>query len=135
YTVFFPLYASDIGLSATLIGIVISVHTLAAIIIRIYMVSLMDKFKIIFIIKISLVISAITFILFPFVKSFILLTVLSLILGLGLGLGQPLSISMTIDALEQNQIGSGLGVRITFNRLTQFLTPILFGGVASFVSN
>ncbi|TFJ89934.1 MFS transporter [Lentibacillus salicampi] len=62
-----------------------------------------------------------------------LLIVLSFVLGIGLGIGQPLSIATTVESLPNNKIGEGLGLRLTINRLTQLLTPISMGGVATIV--
>ncbi|CAM5186084.1 hypothetical protein UACE39S_04424 [Ureibacillus acetophenoni] len=49
-------------------------------------------------------------------------------------LGQPLSISATIQYLPKHRVGEGLGLRLSANRLTQLLSPLLVGGIAELVS-
>ncbi|MFC0557602.1 hypothetical protein ACFFH4_00860 [Halalkalibacter alkalisediminis] len=54
-----------------------------------------------------------------------MLGLLSFILGLSLGMGAPLSISRTITTLPKNRVGEGLGLRLSLNRLTQVVFPVL----------
>lgn len=131
FIAFFPLYASNIGYSSSTIGIIVSLHTLAAIIIRYFMEVLIDLLNEQRLIFILIIISVFSFAIIPFISNIVLLTLNAFILGLGLGLGQPLSIILTIRSLSEEKAGEGLGLRITFNRFTQVLSPIALGGMAN----
>jgi len=67
--------------------------------------------------------------LIPGTANIIFLAVLSGLLGIGLGLGQPLSLVYALDLTPPESHGGALGLRITFNRLSQFVAPFLLGGI------
>jgi len=127
FVTYFPLIATKIQISNTMIGFIIALNSGAGIFIRWALSMLLERFTRNQVIIGSIVISGVTFLLFPFFHSFIILSVLSLVLGMGLGIGQPLSITTTILSLPEDRIGEGLGLRITSNRLTQVMGPIIFG--------
>lgn len=131
FIAYFPLYANELGYSSTAIGIIVSIHTVAAILIRIFLSYLLENYSVEQLVIVSIIYSGIILLIFPFFNGIIVVTILSFLLGLGLGLGQPLSITMTIHALAPENTGEGLGLRITFNRLTQVIAPITLGGIAS----
>ncbi|TCS84510.1 MFS transporter [Tepidibacillus fermentans] len=124
---YFPLIATKSEISNTMIGFIIALNAGAGIFIRWVLPILLDRFTRNQVIVGSILISGITFLLFPLFNNLLLLTLLSLILGMGLGIGQPLSITTTILSLPEDRVGEGLGLRLTSNRLTQVLGPILFG--------
>lgn len=132
YIAYFPLLGIELGLSTFLIGLIVSLHAIAGILIRILMEVLLIKFSFLKLINILILTSTLSFIALPFYDNIFIIIGLSFILGLGLGLGQPLSITMTVAVLTSDELGKGLGLRITFNKLTQFLTPVTFGWVAYF---
>jgi hypothetical protein len=44
-------------------------------------------------------------------------------------LGQPLSLVYALNVSPQDRQGEVLGMRLTFNRGSQFIAPFLFGGI------
>ncbi|MBM7573419.1 MFS transporter [Aquibacillus albus] len=134
YTAYFPLLAQEYGLSSSTIGLIVSLNALGGIFIRFFMSKLSGKYSMKKIMLASIFASSVLFILLPFFNSVLLLGLLSFILGLGLGIGQPLSISTTVNALPEERVGEGLGLRLTANRLTQLSGPVLFGSIAQIVS-
>jgi len=134
YTAFFPLLGLEFGLSNYMIGIIISINALAGIIIRWSLSSLLGKFTRTAIIIGSIFLAGVCMLALPFYGNWIVLTILSFVLGIGLGIGQPLSISATIQYLPKHRVGEGLGLRLSANRLTQLLSPLLVGGIAELVS-
>jgi MFS family permease len=57
------------------------------------------------------------------------LIVLLIIAGFGLGLGQPLSLAWISDEVAPEIRGTALGVRITGNRISQLVVPIIAGAI------
>ncbi|WP_138418184.1 MFS transporter [Aquibacillus sediminis] len=133
YIAFFPLLARDYGINESMIGLIVSLNAAAGILIRLMLPFLISHMNRRTIINSSILLSGVIFLLHPFISSTFLLIVLSFILGIGLGIGQPLSIATTVESLPSNKIGEGLGLRLTINRLTQLVTPVSLGGIASFV--
>ncbi|MDV2885514.1 MFS transporter [Alkalihalophilus pseudofirmus] len=131
YLAFFPLLAMDKGLSATMIGLLISLNALAGILIRTLLPYLVKKYSTNIIISYSIMCAGIAFLTIPMLTNSFLLGFVSFLLGLSLGIGQPLSISITINSLPPDRVGEGLGLRLSINKLTQVVMPLLLGGISA----
>lgn len=133
YELFFPIYGNRIGLSASSIGLILSVNASAYFAVRLMMPYLIKRYGEDIVIIACLIISASTFIFMPLTDRFIDLAVISFILGLGLGCGQPLSILMTYNYSPKGRTGEVLGLRLAINKVVQFSVPVLFGSVGNWV--
>ncbi|OIJ13848.1 hypothetical protein BKP35_08715 [Anaerobacillus arseniciselenatis] len=131
YLAFFPLLAMEKGLTASVIGLIISLNSIAGILIRILIPYLIKKYSRNLVIAYSIMSAGIILILTPLLSNVFALGLLSFILGLSLGIGQPLSISITINSLPKERVGEGLGLRLSINKLSQVLMPVVFGGVST----
>lgn len=133
YELFLPIYGNSIGLTASEIGIILSINASAYFLVRLLMPFLMNKFgdEIVFIG--CLMISAVTFIFIPLFDSLLKLSIVSFILGIGLGCGQPLSILMAYNSSPRGKTGEVLGIRLMINKTVQFLVPIVFGSIGTLV--
>lgn len=134
YELFLPIYGNTIGLSASLIGIVSSLHASAYFIVRILMPALIKKFGEERTLTYCLFISGITFVFLPFSNNFLVLAILSFILGLGLGCGAPLSIAISYNCAPEGREGEVLGTRLMVNKIVQFFAPLIFGTLGTFIS-
>lgn len=130
FTAYFPLLALEFGLSSTSIGIIVAINALAGIFVRWFMPKLIEWFGRTNVILLSIVTSGLFFILIPLSQHELWLGILSFLLGMGLGIGQPLSISTTLQSLPTERAAEGLGFRMTSNRLTQTVSPFIFGVIA-----
>jgi MFS family permease len=79
----------------------------------------------------SLAIAGATYFLFPAFRDPFVLAMISFLLGLGLGCGQPLSIILTYNHSPPGRSGEALGLRLTVNKFTQILVPVMFGSLGS----
>lgn len=127
---YFPIYTSSIGLSASVIGVLVGVNALAFIISRLLMTPLQRKFSPEQMIGGCLLIAGCAFFVLPFIKAVPLLAVISFVMGLGLGCCQPLSIVMAYNASPAGHTGEVLGIRLTVNKAVQFAVPIVFGSMS-----
>lgn len=127
---YFPIYANSIGLSASVIGILVGINALAFIISRLLMNPLQKKFTAEQILGSCLLIAGVAFFLLPFFKAIPILALISFLMGLGLGCCQPLSIVMTYNAAPKGHTGEVLGIRLTVNKAVQFAVPIVFGSIS-----
>ncbi len=133
YVAFFPLLASNKGISTTVIGIIVSLNAAAGIIIRIVLPYIVDKVRVNVVISSSIIIAGSIFILNPLISDVYLLSIMAFLLGISLGIGQPLSISSTITSLPMHRVGEGLGLRLSFNKLTQFIAPLTIGTASGII--
>lgn len=131
YTFYMPIYGHSIGLSATMIGMVLGALAAATFVVRTLLPLLVRRWGEDAVMTVSVLLAGITFLLFPFVQNVGGLLLLSFALGLGLGIGQPLSVIMTYNRSPQGRVGEALGLRFSFVNLTHMVIPLAFGSVGS----
>lgn len=133
FVAYFPLYAQDIGISASAIGWILSIQGFAMMMVRVYLTKLVDTFGRDRILIATIIVAGLSFLLVPFTREVYLLTFWSALMGFGLGCGQPLSMTTTYNVSPKSRTGEVLGLRLTTNRLSQLFAPIFFGIVGSWV--
>lgn len=133
FVAYFPVYGTHIGLRPSEIGMVLSATALMAIVIRLFQFCLVNRIGRGLLLSVTLIMSALSFVLISFLDSFYLLLVMAGCLGLGLGLGQPISLVYAMNMSSVDRHGEVLGLRLTFNRVSQFTAPLLFGGIGGMI--
>jgi MFS family permease len=131
FTFYFPVYGRSIGLSASVIGMVMASYAVAAFIVRLGMHRAARRVGDIGILTASLFVAGVTYTLVPFVDKAPLLALMAFMLGIGLGCAQPLTILLTYNHAPAGRSGEALGMRLTVNKLTQIAVPLVFGGLGS----
>src|ERR1043166_6200680 len=133
YTFYLPIYARSIGLSASAIGAIMSTYAVAALVIRGLMPALVRLSSEERVLAGALLLSAVTYLLFPFVRSPVLLTAISFMLGMGLGTCSPLSMILTYNRAPSGRSGEAMGLRQTLNKMSEASAPLVFGAIGSAV--
>ncbi|MCM3654120.1 MFS transporter [Metabacillus litoralis] len=133
YIAFFPLLAAENGLSPSTIGLIIALNAGAGMLIRSLLPWVSQHLKRDVIITISILVSGAMYMLNPLSNHVLWLSILSIILGFCTGICQPLSIFATIITLPKERVAEGLGLRLTFNKLTQIVGPLSLGSLSSAV--
>jgi predicted MFS family arabinose efflux permease len=131
YTFYMPIYGHGIGLSATMIGVVLGAHAAATFVVRTALPLLVRRWGEERVMSASMYLAGATFLLFPFVQNVAVLLLLSFVLGLGLGCGQPLSLIMTYNRSPSGRSGEALGLRFSVVNLTHMAIPLAFGTLGS----
>jgi predicted MFS family arabinose efflux permease len=131
YTFYMPIYGHSIGLSATMIGVVLGAFATAQFVVRSVLPVLVRRWDEDRVMTGSMYLAGVTFLLFPFVHQFVALLLLSFALGLSLGAGQPLSIIMTYNRAPPGRTGEALGLRFTVVNFTHMAIPVAFGTIGS----
>lgn len=131
YTFYFPVHGHSIGMSATTIGVVLSVFGASAFVARSFMPMLIRRWGETGLLTRALFVSAGWFVLFPLTENTYLLAVLSAGLGLTLGLGQPLSMMITYMRSPKGRSGEANGIRLMVNHFTHFAVPIVSGALGT----
>jgi MFS family permease len=129
FNFYMPIHGRAIGLSASVIGVIIGMQAAAAFVVRLWMPWMARKYGEMRILSCSLLIAGLTFFLFPFFNNPQILAAISFLLGLALGCGQPLSIILTYNHSPPGRAGEALGLRLTVNKFTQILVPMIFGSL------
>lgn len=131
YLFIFPIYGYSIGLSASKIGVVMSMFAAAVFAIRLALprlARLRTEFEILLY---AIGFSGAALLLFPLFRDPYLLAAASFILGLGCGVGQPMSMSLIYSLSPPGRASEGAGLRVMFNHFTHLVVPLAFGGIGS----
>jgi predicted MFS family arabinose efflux permease len=131
FTFYFPVYGRSINLSASAIGMVMSSYAVAAFIVRMGMHRATRRMGEVGVLTASLFVAGLTYLLVPLVSQAMLLALVAFLLGIGLGCAQPLTIILTYNHAPAGRSGEALGMRLTVNKLTQIVVPVVFGGIGS----
>ena len=128
---YMPIYGHYVGLSASGIGVVLSMFAAAAFVIRIALPAMARRWGEERLLTWSLFIGAATYVLFPFFDSTLALAAVAFGLGLSLGLGQPLSLMLIYASSPSGRTGEALGLRMTINNFTHIVVPLVFGALGT----
>ncbi|HUF80452.1 MAG TPA: MFS transporter [Burkholderiales bacterium] len=131
YLFYFPIYGHSIGLSASVIGVVISAFALAVFVIRVVLPRLTRHWSEFQILLYAIGFAGAVYLLFPLFSDPYLLAVASFLLGLGCGVGQPMSMSLIYSLSPAGRASEGAGLRVTFNHFTHLVVPLAFGGIGT----
>lgn len=128
FSFYLPIYGRSIGLSPSVIGIVLSSYAVAGFIVRSFMHRLAQRYTEVGVLTGSLFVAAIAYFAVPGLGDGWLLAAAAFALGLALGSAQPLTIILTYNQAPPGRSGEALGMRIMANKLTQIAVPLAFGG-------
>jgi MFS family permease len=131
FQVYMPIYGHGIGLSASAIGIILAIFSLAQFVVRIFLPSLIKWLTAERLLAYSFLIGAAGFMLVPFFESIVILSLVSFFFGLGMGCGQPITLMMTFSNSTEGRSGEAMGLRLTVNHLTRVIGQVFFGSIGS----
>ena len=131
FSAYMPVYGHSVGLSASVIGIVIAMNATAAFAIRVLlprMIAWLTEEKVL---ALSFCSGAAALVLIPMFQHPAVLGLLAFIFGLGMGAGQPIVTMLIFQFSPAGRSGEAIGLKITTNHLTNMVSPIIFGGIAT----
>jgi MFS family permease len=133
HSFFIPIYGARLGLSASLIGIILAAFAAATFVVRLATPWIARRFSELEVLTAALFVAGGAYALFPFVVSVGPLVALSFLLGLALGSGQPMVMSLLHSIAPAGRMGEAVGVRMSIINASTFAVPLLFGAIGSSV--
>lgn len=133
FTAYMPVYGHSIGLSASVIGIVVAMNATASFAIRAVLPRMIAWLKADRVLALSFCSGALGLLLMPLFQNPVALGALAFIFGLGMGAGQPVVTMLIFQFSPPGRSGEGIGLKITTNHLTNMVSPIVFGSIATAV--
>ena len=127
YIFMVPVLGSELGLTATQIGTVLSLFAIAVFVVRFFMTALTRRLGERGVMITAMALSGATFLAFAFAHNYSLMLALSFVIGLGLGASQPIILSLLHDAAPAGRIGEVNGMRMTMISTSQWTMPLVFG--------
>ncbi len=133
FQIFLPIYAHGVGLSATMIGVMLSILAAGSFGVRVAMVRLIALTGENRLLAIAFYVGASVFALVPLVTGALPLAILAFVFGLCQGCTQPLTMILMFNSAEEGRAGEAIGLRMTVNNVARMAGPAVFGGLAAFV--
>lgn len=131
HTFIVPILGTQLGLSASRIGMVLSAFAAATFAIRVAMHWISRQFTEWQVLTAAMFLAAATYLLFPFAGSALQLTALSFTLGIALGASQPMVMALVHHITPAGRAGEALGLRTTLMNSSQVALPLVFGAVGA----
>ncbi len=128
---YLPIYGHGIGLSASVIGIVLAMFAAASFAVRALLPRLIARLGEETLLAYAFYIAAASFVLIPFCREAVLLSLVAFLLGLGIGCGPPVTMMMTYSQSPKGRSGEALGLRLTANHVARVIGPLAFGSLGS----
>lgn len=126
---FVPLWATDRGVSATVVGLLLALRAAVTVVSRIGLSRLVQRFGRRLLITASIGAAVIGLVALPFVGEWGAVGVM-VALGVGLGIPQPLTMAWVTSLTPAESHGTALGMRLTSNRVAQISVPLAIGALA-----
>lgn len=128
---YLPVYCHAMGLSASVIGVVLALQSAAAFVVRAAIPRLLKRWNEERLLEISFYVSGASLLLIPFFQSGWSLAIVAFLFGLGMGLSGPLITMLMFSHSAEGRSGEALGLRMTVNHLTRVVGPVIFGMIGS----
>lgn len=124
---FQPVFLADEGVSPAQIGLLFTIHGMAAILIRFGIGRLVHRFGHFRLLAAGMILATSALALIPLLPLLWAQAVFAAILGAAVGFTQPLTIALTASAAPAQDRGLALGMRMTANRLGGVVSPLALG--------
>lgn len=131
YAFVVPIYGTRIGLSASLIGIVMGSFSAATFAVRLGLPALARRVREWPMVVAAMTVAGASYALFPFAESVAPLMALSFVLGLGLGCAQPFIMSLLYAASPPGRQGEVIGIRTTMLSGSHTVLPLAMGALGA----
>lgn len=127
---YMPVYAHGVGLSASAIGIIMSVYSIGGFMVRMVLERLLKRYSMETVLSTAFFVGAAAFALLPFFTTAWMLGILAFSFGFGMSVGQPITLSLSYSNAKDGRSGELMGLRQTVNHATRIVVPVIFGGLA-----
>ncbi len=128
---YLPIYGYSVGLSASAIGTILGMVSVATFVIRGILPWLVKKRTEPQILTYSVFMAAFAFVLLPFFVNPYALAAIAFLLGLGVGCAQPMAMSLIYVLTPPGRVAESTGLRKTVGNTMHLLVPLVFGSVGT----
>lgn len=128
---YLPVYGHGIGLSASIIGVVLAMNSAAAFVVRSVIPRLIARWSEERLLVYSFYVGGASLLLIPLFESGWALALIAFVFGLGMGCGGPLITILMFSHSPDGRSGEALGLRMTVNHLSRVIGPVAFGAIGS----
>jgi predicted MFS family arabinose efflux permease len=131
FTFLVPIYGSQIGLSASQIGLILGTFGSAIFTVRVALPLVARRIGQWRMLTIAMIATGSMFFIFPLFQTLPLLMLISFLLGIGLGGAQPMIMSLVVTHAPAGRGGEAVGVRTLLLNCSQAGIPLIFGALGA----
>ncbi|MEI8029720.1 MAG: MFS transporter [Comamonadaceae bacterium] len=133
HTFVVPVLGHERGFSASVIGTILGAFAIAATLVRVALPAFASRLREWVVVATAMFITALVFVVYPFMVSPLAMGVCSVLLGLALGSVQPMIMSTLHQITPPARHGQALGLRLMAINASSVLMPLLFGTTGAVV--
>jgi len=131
FTFLVPIYGSQIGLSASRIGLILGAFGSAIFTVRMLLPLVARRIGQWRMLTIAMIATGGMFFVFPLFRTLYVLMLFAFLLGIGLGGAQPMIMSLVMTHAPPGRSGEAVGVRTLLLNCSQAGIPLIFGALGA----
>jgi MFS family permease len=131
FTFLVPIYGSQIGMSASQIGLILGTFGSAIFAVRVVLPLVARRIGQWRMLTIAMIATGTMLFVFPLFKSLSVLMLIAFLLGIGLGGAQPMIMSLVMTHAPVGRAGEAVGVRTLLLNCSQAGIPLIFGALGA----
>lgn len=128
-----PVLGHELGFNASVIGAILGAFAIAAALIRVAIPFVAARLQEYVVVTASMVVAALVFAAYPFMRTPLSMGSCSVLLGLALGTVQPMVMSMLHQITPEARHGEALGLRLMALNASSVAMPLVFGTMGAVV--
>lgn len=129
-SIYLPAWGVEMGISAFVVGILLSVRSVGTMLSRLGLGTMVRAFGRFNLVLVSTIIAALSLLVFVFPIGEVAAGIVLFIAGAALGIGQPLTMAAVTASAPMGTVGLWLSIRLTGNSLGLVVIPSLIGVVS-----
>jgi len=131
FTFVTPVHGTQLGFSASTIGMILASFAAATFVVRLAMPGIVQRYREWQILTAALSVTALCYVAFPFMDTPISLAATAAVLGLALGTGQPNVLALLHTMAPAGRGAEAIGIRATIGNASSIMMPIAFGAAGA----
>lgn len=131
FTFVTPIRGSQLGYSASTIGMILATFAAATFLVRLAMPGIVRRYREWQVLTAALCVSAFCYLLFPFTEQPLSLAATAFVLGLALGTGQPNVLALLHTNAPPGRGAEAIGIRATIGNASSAFLPLAFGAAGA----
>lgn len=131
FTFVTPVHGSQLGFSASTIGMILASFAGATFIVRLAMPGIVRRYREWQILTVALTVASLCYLVFPFMETPITLAATAAVLGLALGTSQPNVLALLHSIAPPGRGAEAIGIRATIGNASSIMMPLAFGAAGA----
>jgi predicted MFS family arabinose efflux permease len=131
FTFVTPVHGTQLGFSASTIGMILASFAAATFVVRLAMPGIVQRYREWQILTVALSVTTLCYVAFPFMDTPISLAATAAVLGLALGTGQPNVLALLHTMAPAGRGAEAIGIRATIGNASSIMMPIAFGAAGA----